>query len=91
MLAIRSFRSGAVYLDQPIGVNPFQQSHERIFADILLNTRNLMRELLHHLLDRSTAVANPESTGNPIRDQIQRLTAIRDFPGYIEIMTADPL
>src|SRR5262245_57787059 len=50
-----------------------------------------MRELLHHLLDRSTAVGNPESTANPIRDHIQRLTAIRDFTGDIEITAADPL
>ena len=72
-------------------MNPFQQSHERILADLFLDIRNFMRELLYHLLDGSTAVANPESTGNPIRDHFQRLTATRDFTGHIKIMAAGPL
>src|SRR4029077_5639590 len=89
--AVLVIRSRAVYLDQSVGMNPFQQLHEQILADILLNTGNLNRKLPHDLLDGSMAVANPESTGNPIRDHFQRLTALRDFTGHIEIMAADPL
>ena len=59
--AVLVIRSRAVYLDQSVGMNPFQQLHEQILADILLNTGNLNRKLLHDLLDGSMAVANPAS------------------------------
>ena len=72
-------------------MNPFEQSHERVLADVRIDTMNVVRELLHDLVDRSTAVAGAENTGRPIRDHLQGLTAGREVTGHIQIMTADRL
>ena len=42
----------SVYLNESVRMNSFKQSHERIFANILLNSRNLVRQSFHDLREQ---------------------------------------